>query len=99
MSNHKIRHQLLQRNMFSGGGGGGGATEIEQAPTPADSPPVTSSSPEVVQANQDVLRQSLMMKGVKSTTHAGDTGNYLPGQGGGAPGSGLPPMPMSFRPL
>ena len=47
------RKQLLQQNQMGGGGGGG----VTGAPVPANSPPVTQDSAEVVQAQQDVFRR------------------------------------------
>ena len=59
--------------------GGSPATTINQAaPAPA-SPPVSTSSAEVTQAEQDLRRQNSKKKGFgRATILAGDTGGYMP---------------------
>lgn len=66
--------------MRFGGGGSGAAARIEAAPIPTPAPPVTSSSAEVIQAEQDYAQQNLMKKSVKKTIMAGDTGGFSPTQ-------------------
>ena len=61
-----------------GGGGGDGAQQIASAPIPTASPPVTETSPEVVQAQQDLRRQALKKKGFSQTIFAGDDGGWMP---------------------
>ena len=57
-----------------GGGGSMGAQQIANTPAPVASPPVTSTSAEVVQAQQDLRRQALKKRGFSQTIFAGDTG-------------------------
>jgi len=57
-------------------GGGSPAQAIQAAPTPVVAPPVTASSAEVIQAQQDLAQQNLMKKSIKKTVMAGDTGGY-----------------------
>jgi hypothetical protein len=64
-----------------GGGGGGQAQAVQQAPVPTPAPPVTTSSPEVMAAQQDVLQQQMLKKSIKKTIFAGDTGGYKPQAG------------------
>ena len=52
---------------------------VASTPIPATSPPVTPSSADVVQAQQDLRRQALKKKGFAQTYKAGDTGGYYPG--------------------
>jgi hypothetical protein len=75
----------------------GGAQAIQSAPVPLPAPPVTASSAEVIQAQQDFAQQNLMKKSVKKTIYAGDTGGFTPGMAGspGQPG----PAPQTFRKL
>ena len=57
---------------------GGSAPSVAATPVPAAVPPVTSSSAEVVQSQQDLRRQNLRKRGFASTTLAGDTGGFFP---------------------
>jgi hypothetical protein len=57
-------------------GGGSPAQAIQAAPTPVTAPPVTTSSAEVIQAQQDYAQQNMMKKSIKKTIMAGDTGGY-----------------------
>ncbi len=52
------------------------AQYIESAPVPTPAPPVTSTSKEVVEAEQDYARDNLLKKSIKKTILAGDTGGY-----------------------
>ncbi len=73
----KLRQQWLQRNL--GGGGNTGAQQIASAPTPAAIPPITTTNAEVVQAQNDLRRQSLQKRGFgRNTILAGDSGGYFP---------------------
>lgn len=49
---------------------------IMQAPVAEPAPPVTQTSPEVIQAGQDVRQQELMKKNMRQTVKAGDTGGF-----------------------
>jgi hypothetical protein len=82
------------RFMGGGGGGGGGqAQAVQQAPVPTPAPPVTTSSPEVMAAQQDVLQQQMLKKSIKKTIYAGDTGGYKPQAGmAGMTGAAAPSM-------
>ena len=82
----KINHPPWPRHAFLFKGGGG-ASAIQSAPVPTPAPPVTSSSAEVIQAEQDTAQQNLLKKSVKKTIFAGDTGGYKPG--GAQPGPGV----------
>lgn len=74
---------------MGGGGGGGYAQQVQSAPVPTPAPPVTTSSPEVMAAQQDVLQQQMLKKSIKKTIYAGDTGGYKPQAGmAGAGGPG-----------
>ena len=55
-----------------------GAQQIDNTPAPVASPPVTSTSAEVVQAQQDLRRQALKKRGFSQTIFAGDTGGWMP---------------------
>jgi hypothetical protein len=89
-----MKPHSLDRYLLAHFGGGGGNT-IAQQPVPANAPPVTSTDAEVVQAQQDVLRQQLMKKGIKSTVHAGDFGSI---GGGAGPGPGMmAPQPTTWK--
>jgi hypothetical protein len=68
-------------------GGGQPAAAIQAAPTPVAAPPVTTSSAEVIQAQQDIAQQNLMKKSIKKTVFAGDTGGYkgMPATPAGGP--------------
>lgn len=56
---------------------GGGGSNIAATPVAAAVPPVSSSAAEVVQASQDLRRQSLKKRGFgNSTIFAGDTGGW-----------------------
>jgi len=68
---------------FMGGGGGSPAPvqQIAQAPTATPTPPVTATSQEVIQAQQDVLQQEMLKKSIKKTIYAGDTGGFKPPTG------------------
>lgn len=71
----KLRKQLEQQQQ----GGGGSTTPppaIAQAPAPIATPPVTSTNAEVVQAQNDLRRQSLRKRGFSKTIFAGDTGGW-----------------------
>ena len=68
------RHHFLFKS-----GGGGQAQQIQAAPVPTPAPPVTSSSAEVIQAENDFAKENLLKKSVKKTIFAGDTGGFLPG--------------------
>ncbi len=75
--NWPIRSQMEQQQF--GGGGNQGAQQIANAPAAAAVPPVTSTSADVVQAQQDMRRQSLRKRGfVASTMFAGDTNGWNP---------------------
>ena len=74
-------------------GGGNTQQAIQAAPTPVKAPPVTTSSAEVIQAQQDLAQQNLMKKSIKKTVFAGDTGGYK-----GMPSSGTPaPTPTASK--
>ncbi len=68
-----------QLRQWQQGGGGNQSAAIQSAPVPTPAPPVTASSAEVVQAEQDTAQQNLLKKSVKKTIYAGDTGGYKPG--------------------
>lgn len=81
---------------FGGGGSTNASSPISQAPAPAAIPPVTSTNAEVVQAQNDLRRQSLRKRGFSKTILAGDTGGWTPSNvpnpnapkvGAGAPGA------------
>jgi hypothetical protein len=71
-------------------GGGSPAAAVQAAPLPVAAPPVTTSSAEVIQAQQDIAQQNLMKKSIKKTVFAGDTGGYK-----GMPGAGVGPAPTT----
>lgn len=79
-----------QFRQWQQGGGGQQASAIQSAPVPTPAPPVTASSAEVIQAEQDTAQQNLLKKSVKKTIFAGDTGG---GMRPGGPGSN----PTGFR--
>lgn len=74
----KLRKQLEQQQQ----GGGGSTTPppaIASAPAPMATPPVTTTNAEVIQAQNDLRRQSLRKRGFSKTTiFAGDTGGWTP---------------------
>lgn len=73
----KQRRQVEQQQQGSGGTTTPAA--IAQAPAPLATPPVTTTNSEVVQAQNDLRRQSLRKKGFgRSTIFAGDTGGWSP---------------------
>ena len=78
-----------------GGGGSAPAQQIQSLPVPTPAPPVTGSSAEVVQAQQDLAQQNLMKKSIKKTIFAGDTA-FQPGQGG-SPGNMGPNSGSGFK--
>ncbi len=61
-----------------GGGGSTAANAVKQAPAPAVAPPVTATNSEVIQAQNDMRRQSLRKRGFSKTVFAGDTGGWHP---------------------
>jgi hypothetical protein len=67
--------------LYFGGGQPSQAQQIESAPIPTPSPPVTTNNAEVIQAQQDLATSNLIKKSVKRTILAGDTGGYQPGAG------------------
>jgi hypothetical protein len=72
----------LGKNLFpnSGtpglGGGGNAGAGIDSLPVPLPAKPITSANPEVIQAEQDYAKASLLKKSVKKTIFAGDDGGY-----------------------
>lgn len=78
-------------------GGSPVVQQIQSAPVPLPAPPVTSTSREVIQAEQDLAQQNLVKKSIKKTILAGDTGGYQPGMAG-SPGNPAP-APSTFRKL
>ena len=70
------------------------AQQIEQAPIPTPSAPVTQTSREVVQAEQDYAKENLLKKSVKKTIFAGDTGGF-----GGSPNNPFSAAPSTPPPV
>jgi len=66
------------------------ASAIDSLPVPTPQPPITPANAQVVQAEQDFAKASLLKKSVKRTILAGDTGGFRPGEAGypGNPGPG-----------
>lgn len=88
----------LANSFRFGGGGGGGAQQIQNAPAPAVVPPVTSTAAEVIQAQQDMRRQSLRKRGFGSNTlFAGESGGWRPPSPTTAP-SPTSPMAANAQP-
>lgn len=58
------------------GGKSSEAAKIDSLPVPLPAKPVNSSNPEVIQAEQDYAKASLLKKSVKKTIHAGDDGGF-----------------------
>lgn len=69
-------------------------TQIEQAPVPTPSPPVTNTAREVVQAESDFAKENLLKKSIKKTIFAGDTGGF-----GGSPNNPFSASPGAPPPL
>jgi hypothetical protein len=71
--------------------GGSPAPAIASAPVPIAAPPVTGTSAEVIQAQQDYASQNLLKKSVKKTIYAGDTGGGMkkPGAAGAVGSMGV----------
>lgn len=70
--------------------GGGGGSSIASAPVPTPAPPVTSDSAEVIAAQNDYAKETMLKKSFKKTMIAGDT-PWAPGQGGYPMGPGGEP--------
>lgn len=64
----------IRDKVFGGGGGSDQAAGVASLPVPLPAKPITSSNPEVIQAEQDYAKESLLKKSVKKTIFAGDTG-------------------------
>ena len=77
-----LRRQLLQQQQ-----GGGAPAQAPLPAVPAASPPVTADSAEVIQSQQDLLRQNLKKRGFSSTIFGGDTGGWIGQQTMQGPGS------------
>lgn len=75
-----------------GGGGPTGAQQVAAAATPAAAAPASMSSPDVVQAQQDLRRQALQKRGFTKTIFAQDTGGWHP-LNTQAPSPGKPALP------
>lgn len=61
---------------------------------PDATPPVSGAGPEVMAAQQDFLRQSMLKKSIRKTTMAGGTGGYSPSTN---PLKASTPMPAGMR--
>lgn len=69
-------------------------TTAADTSVPAAVAPVTPAASEVMAAQQDFLRQSLLKKSIRKTTSAGETGGYSPSTNPLKPSA---PMPAGAR--
>ena len=76
-----LRRQLLQQHQ------GGGQPAQTLPAVPAATPAVVPDSQEVIQSQQDLLRQNLKKRGFSSTIFGGDTGGWIGQQTMQGPGS------------